>query len=125
KFVIPAMLLSMGLAFLFLSFTNSVVLVMLSVCMVGFGQGSLFPIITLKALDKVDVHQGARVVALTSRCTFLGQFLSPLVLGGVATLATSTSLRFKYGSLSVLVLMSVVISTIGLMRSKQQVSSSS
>lgn len=125
KFVIPAMLLSMGLAFLFLSFTNSVVLVMLSVCMVGFGQGSLFPIFTLKALDKVDVHQGDRVVALTSSCTFLGQFLSPLVLDGIGKLANSTSIRFQYGTLSVLVLMTVVISTIVLMRSKQQVSSSS
>lgn len=125
KFVIPAMLLSMGLAFLFLSFTNSVVLVMLSVCMVGFGQGSLFPIFTLKALDKVDVHQGDRVVALTSSCTFLGQFLSPLVLDGIGKLANSTSIRFQYGTLSVLVLMTVLISTIVLMRSKQQVSSSS
>src|SRR5699024_11610521 len=109
KFVIPAMLLSMGLAFLFLSFTNSVVLVMLSVCMVGFGQGSLFPIFTLKALDKVDVHQGARVVALTSSCTFLVQFLSPLVLDGIGKLANTTSIRFQYGTLSVLVLMTVVI----------------
>lgn len=77
KFVIPIMLFGMGLAFLMLTFTNSVPVVILSVCLVGFGQGSLFPIITLKALDHVEFHQADRAVALTSSFTFLGQFYHP------------------------------------------------
>src|SRR5699024_8628198 len=53
RFIIPVMLFGMGISFLFLTFTNSVPLVILSVCLIGFGQGSLFPVIVLKALDCV------------------------------------------------------------------------
>src|SRR5699024_10103503 len=57
RFVIPVMLLSMGSAFLILSFTNSVPLVIISVCLVGFGQGSLILIIVLKAIIHVLLHR--------------------------------------------------------------------
>ncbi|WP_256200789.1 MFS transporter [Virgibacillus halodenitrificans] len=120
RFVIPVMLSGMGIAFLLLTFTHSVPVVMLSVCMVGFGQGSLFPIITLKALDSVSFHQGDRAVALTSSFTFLGQFLSPLVLDGLGKMANNTAIRFQYGILAACVLTVVFISTIFLLRSKTQ-----
>nr|WP_272916304.1 MFS transporter [Virgibacillus halodenitrificans] len=120
RFVIPVMLSGMGIAFLLLTFTHSVPVVMLSVCMVGFGQGSLFPIITLKALDSVSFHQGDRAVALTSSFTFLGQFLSPLVLDGLGKMANNTAIRFQYGILAACVLTVVFISTIFLFRSKKQ-----
>ncbi|MCJ0930652.1 MFS transporter [Virgibacillus halodenitrificans] len=120
RFVIPVMLSGMGIAFLLLTFTHSVPVVMLSVCMVGFGQGSLFPIITLKALDSVSFHQGDRAVALTSSFTFLGQFLSPLVLDGLGKMANNTAIRFQYGILAACVLTVVFISTIFLLRSKKQ-----
>ncbi|MBO1912386.1 MFS transporter, partial [Microvirga sp. 3-52] len=45
KFVIPVMLLGMGIAFFILTVTHSVPLILVSVCLVGFGQGSLFPIL--------------------------------------------------------------------------------
>lgn len=124
KFIIPTMLLSMGLAFLFLSFTDSVPLVMLSVSMVGFGQGSLFPIFTLKALNQVDVHQGDRAVALTSSFTFLGQFMSPLVLDGIGKIANTTAIRFQYGLLSVSILIIVGISVYFILRPRQKVTPS-
>lgn len=120
KFVIPVMLFAMGIAFLILTFTHSVPLVMLGVCMVGFGQGSLFPIMTLKALDRVDFHQADRAVALTSSFTFLGQFISPLVLDGVGKIFNSTAIRFQYGVLAASILTIVLISTVFILRSKQQ-----
>lgn len=109
KFIIPIMLFSMGLAFFMLSVTNSVVVVILSVCLVGFGQGSLFPIITLKALDRVEFHQADRAVALTSSFTFLGQFLSPIVLDSIGKIANNATIRFQYGVLSVTTLIIVVV----------------
>lgn len=111
KFVIPVMLFGMGVAFLFLSFTSSVPLVILSVCLIGFGQGSLFPILTLKTLDSVPMFQADQAVALTSSFTFLGQFLSPIVLDGIGKAVNITSIRFQYATLSVSVLLIVVIST--------------
>src|SRR5699024_10016588 len=65
KFLIPVMLFGMGGAFLILTFTHNVPLVVLSVCLIGFGQGSLFPVIILKALDSVPTHQSDQAVAMT------------------------------------------------------------
>lgn len=119
KFVIPVMLSSMGLAFFILSFTNSVPLVMMSVCLVGFGQGSLFPILILRTLDQVKNHHADRAVAITSSFTFLGQFASPLVLDTVSKLAHTTAIRFQYGTLAVTILIVVVISTLYILKSSK------
>lgn len=121
KFVIPTMLLAMGIAFLILTYTMSVPLVMLGVCMVGFGQGSLFPIITLRVLDNVQFHQADRAIALTSSMTFLGQFISPLVLDGVGKLANNTAIRFQYGTLAIAMLIAVLISAIYIFRKNKVV----
>lgn len=125
KFVIPIMLSGMGIAFFMLSFTYNVPLIMISVCLVGFGQGSLFPIITLKAMDRVELHQADRVVALTSSFTFLGQFLSPIVLDGIGRIAETASIRFQYGTLSASILIIVCIIFIYTARSNQQLTASS
>lgn len=123
KFVIPVMLFGMGGAFFILSFTNSVPLVILSVCLVGFGQGSLFPILILKALDSVPLHQADQAVAMTSSFTFLGQFLSPVVLDGIGKIANTDSIRFQYGTLSVVIMVVVFISTFAIIRSTKRLPS--
>src|SRR5699024_7782362 len=98
------------LAGLVVSFTtvggmiNSLSLVILIFCLVGFGQGSLFPILVLKALDSVPLHQADQAVAMTSSFTFLGQFLSPVVLDGIGKLANTDNIRFQYGTLSVVIM---------------------
>src|SRR5690625_6911160 len=56
KYLIPVMLLIMGAAFLTITLTNSIALVMIRVTLIGLGQGSLFPLLTLKILEVVKVH---------------------------------------------------------------------
>lgn len=124
KFIIPVMLFGMGIAFLTLTFTNSVFLVIVSVCLVGFGQGSLFPVIVLKALDSVPAHQSDRAVALTSSFTFLGQFLSPIVLDGIGKIVNNSAIRFQYGTLAFTILIVVGISTVMILRSNKRAVSS-
>lgn len=116
RFIIPVMLLGMGLAFFTLALTNTVMLVFISVCFIGFGQGALFPVIMLKALDLVAPHQADRAVALTSSFTFLGQFLSPIVLDSIGKLAGNPSIRFQYGTLAAFILMIVLLNIIMLHR---------
>lgn len=123
KFVIPVMLSGMAIAFLMLAFTNSVPIVMMSVCLVGFGQGSLFPIITIKALDRVPFHHADQAVALTSSFTFLGQFLSPVVLDGFGKIAHTDSIRFQYGTVAVTILIIVVVSVFYILRANQRLAS--
>lgn len=119
NYVIPVMLFGMGIAFFTLSFTSNIVLIMISVCFVGFGQGSLFPILVLKALDNVPTHLADRAVAMTSSFTFLGQFLSPIVLDSVGKIANTTSIRFQYGTLSITILLIVLISTFYIFQSNR------
>lgn len=119
RFIIPVMLLGMGLAFLTLTITNSLVLVIISVCFIGFGQGSLFPVIVIKALDKVTPTQADRAVAMTSSFTFLGQFLSPVVLDAVGKVAGTSSIRFQYGTLAIFVLVCVGVIFFVTLRSKE------
>src|SRR5699024_227039 len=83
-------------------------------------QGSLFPILVLKALDSVPLHQADQAVAMTSSFTFLGQFLSPVVLDGIGKLANTDNIRFQYGTLSVVIMVVVFISTFAIIRSTKR-----
>ena len=109
KFVMTIMLAGMALAFFTLTFTNSLLLVILSVTLIGFGQGSLFPLIILKVLDRVVPYHSDRAVAITSSFTFLGQFASPLVLDGVGRIVGVSAIRFQYGFLAVGITIIVLI----------------
>lgn len=119
RFVMPVMLTGMGIAFFILTFTNSLPLVMLSVTLIGFGQGSLFPIIILKVLDRVVPYHSDRAVAITSSFTFLGQFLSPLVLDGIGRIAGISTIRFQYGFLAIAILIIVLINFFIIFRTKE------
>lgn len=110
KFLIPVMLFAMGISFSFLSFSNSIALIMISVCIIGFGQGTLFPILTMKALDSVKLHQTDKAIAVATAFIFTGQFLSPLVLDGMGKLFKQTAIRFQFGIISVSILISVALS---------------
>ncbi len=118
KYIIPVMLLGMGLAFSILTFTNSIPLVIISVALIGFGQGSLFPVLVLKVLDRVVPHHSDRAIAITSSFTFLGQFMSPLVLDSISNLAGFTEIRFQYGFLAISILIIVLINFIIVFKSK-------
>ncbi|SKB01520.1 MFS transporter [Sporosarcina newyorkensis] len=120
KFVIPVMLFGMAAAFLFLSFTHSIPLIVVSVCLIGFGQGAIFPTIILQALNQVKPYLADRVIAWTSSMTFLGQFLSPVILDGIGKMANQGSIRFQYGVLSASVLFFVVLSSILIARNRKQ-----
>lgn len=125
KFVIPAMLLSMGIAFILLTFTQSVPVVILSVCLVGFGQGTLFPIIVLKTLDSIPNHQSDQALALTTTFTFSGQFISPIVLDSMGRIFHQSNIRFQYGMLAVIIVMIVVINTAMIIKSLKKAPSTS
>src|SRR5699024_5924587 len=77
----------------------------------------------LKALDSVPLHQADQAVAMTSSFTFLGQFLSPVVLDGIGKIANTDNIRFQYGTLSVVIMVVVFISTFVIIRSTKRLPS--
>ena len=110
KYLMPVMLFSMGIAFLTLAFTNSLTLVIISVTLIGFGQGSLFPFLTLKVLDVVKPYQADKAIAIVSSLIFVGQFTSPVILDSIGLLAGFSTIRFQYGLLAVTILTFVIFS---------------
>lgn len=109
KYALHVMLLLMGLAFTFLSFTVSLPIIIVSVLFIGFGQGVLFPLILLRVIDQVEVQKSDRAVAITTSAIFLGQFLSPIILEGVGSIASNDSIRFQYGFLAIAIFSIVAI----------------
>lgn len=124
RFIIPIMLLGMGIAFTILTFTNLIPLVIIGVCFIGFGQGALFPIIMIKVIDKVAPHQSDRAVAISSSFIFLGQFSSPIVLDGIGKLIHNPSIRIQYGVIAVFILVIVTINFVLLLKRSFQEKSS-
>lgn len=108
KHLIPVMLLAMALSFFLLSITSYVPVVIIGVCFIGFAQGSLFPVLTMKALDTVKLHQTDRAIAIATTFIFSGQFLSPILLDLVGKIAKRASIRFQFFTLSVTILVSVI-----------------
>ena len=120
KYLIPVMLLIMGVAFLTITLTNSIALVMISVTLIGLGQGSLFPFLTLKILDVVKVHQADKAMAIASSLIFLGQFISPVILDSIGSLVGMPTIRFQYGLLGSIILIFVFINFFTISKNKSQ-----
>lgn len=109
KYLVPVALLAMGIPFIFLSFTTRIPLIMISVCCIGFAQGILFPVLTMKALDSVKLHQTDRAIAVATTFIFSGQFLSPLLLDAISKMANRTAIRFQFSVLALLIFISVMV----------------
>ena len=122
KSLVPIMLFAMGIAFLMLSYTTSITIVMISVSLIGFGQGALFPSITMKALNSVPLHQADKSIAIISSFIFLGQFISPLVLDGISKIVNQPSIRFQFAILSASIIISVTIGLFYRLKSKYDLS---
>lgn len=107
--LIPVTLAVMGIAFGGLAVSHSIPLIMMSVCLIGFGQGILFPLINIKALDLVAPEQSDKVIALISSLIYIGQFSSPLVLDSIGKLAGNPTIRFQYSTVAVSLAAAVLV----------------
>lgn len=121
KYLMPAAVLSMGLAFGLLTITHSIPLILLGVCMVGFGQGIVFPLINVKVLGNVDPRLSDRVISIVSSMIYVGQFLSPVVLDSIGKLVGSETIRFQYSVLSISLIVSVAIMLLVILAKKTTV----
>lgn len=101
SFLIPISLLVMGLAFAGLSLSHSIPIILISVSLVGFGQGVIFPLINVRALNQVNPIHTDKVIAIVSSMIYIGQFLSPVVLDAISRIAGQPTIRFQYGVIAV------------------------
>jgi MFS family permease len=71
-------------------------LVLLATAISGLGAGWLLPVIFLGGTNAAGKGKGVRAMAVVSAATFLGQFLSPIVLDTLGVAFGNTSARFSY-----------------------------
>ncbi|MDY0407954.1 MFS transporter [Paracerasibacillus soli] len=109
SYIMLVSLLVMGIAFGLLSISNSIIVVLVSVCLIGFGQGVIFPLINVKTLNSVDPSITDRVIAIVSSLIYIGQFLSPIVFDSISRLAGIPTIRFQYTVIAAGLIISVVI----------------
>lgn len=108
NYLIPAGLLSMGLAFGVLTISYSVPVVLISVCFIGFGQGIIFPLVNDKVLNNIDPLLSDRVISIVASMIYVGQFLSPIVLDSISNIVGKPEIRFQYSVLAVSLIVSVI-----------------
>src|SRR5699024_2699990 len=101
SFLIPISLLVMGLAFAGLSLSHSIPIILISVSLVGFGQGVIFPLINVRAINQVNLIHTDKVIAIVSSMIYIAQFLSPVVLDAISRIAGQPTIRFQYGVIAV------------------------
>ena len=122
NFLMSAALLSMGIAFGILAMSHSVPVILISVCMIGFGQGIIFPLINDIVLGDVNPAISDRVISIVSSMIYVGQFLSPVVLDSIGRMAGHADIRFQYGVLAAGLLVSVaVMMVVKLVRRKRAI----
>lgn len=73
-----------GLGLLIVFASTSVPLITVGAVITGFGTGLLLPTMLTWALDRLEFAQRGRGTGLWTGTLFIGQFLSPLVIGGIA-----------------------------------------
>lgn len=109
NYIIPVSLLIMGIGFAGLLFSYSIPVILISVALIGFGQGTIFPLINVKALSQVDPYYSDRVIAIVSSMIYIGQFLSPIVLDAISYVAGQPTIRFQYGVITVSMIIAFAI----------------
>ncbi len=115
-FLIPVMLLAMGGSFLMLTLAKHIFIIMLGACIIGFAQGTLFPVLTMNALNHVKLHQTDRAIAVLTTFIFTGQFLSPVLLDMFSNIFNQTSLRFQFALLAGSLFVFVIIIFLSLIK---------
>lgn len=107
KYLMSVALLAMGIAFGILSISHSIPVILASVCIVGFGQGIVFPLINDRVLRGTDPSISDRVISIVSSMIYVGQFLSPVVLDSISRVVGNPTIRFQYSVIAVSLIISV------------------
>src|SRR5699024_10907903 len=99
NYLMAASLCVMGIGFAVIALSNMIIPLLIDVCFVGFGQGTLFPLINVKVLGNVAPTISDKVISIVSSMIYVGQFISPVVLDYVSKLVGYPTIRFQYAIL--------------------------
>lgn len=95
-FKTPLSLGAMSLGFYVLSSSNSIIPIILSTFMVGFGLGILKPLLFLRVTEVTPTLSNAFALSIISSSILLGKFASPFILEFLGYVFGDTSIRFTF-----------------------------
>lgn len=90
----------MSIGFLIVGISSNLVIIGLGVGFMGFGFGSILPVVFDQVSRQVPRSQTVQAMAIVTSMVFFGQFSSPIFLDGIGVLFGNDSIRFMYLFLS-------------------------
>lgn len=102
----------MALGYGLLLYCHNLFILLVSVALVGFSFGMIYPLIFLKTSNISDKDSISISMSVVSSSMFLGQFLSPIVLQYVSRILNNNTTRFNFGILAICLSVAFVISLI-------------
>lgn len=100
RVLLPVEFATSGLGLVIVFASSNVTVVMVGAVITGFASGLLFPTLISWVLDNVEFSQRGRGTGLWTGTAYVGQFLSPLVVAGLAVF--TGGLQGGIGALGVL-----------------------
>ncbi|NOX15019.1 MAG: MFS transporter [Epsilonproteobacteria bacterium] len=108
---IAIVVMGSGLGLLYLA--NGIILVLLGVALVGFGEGYLLPLLFHLTRKKVAQHQTVFALAIVTSMLYLGQFFSPIIMREISHLWLENSYRFSFQIATYISVITAIIVGIG------------
>jgi hypothetical protein len=96
RFAIPLAILLMGIGFGVLGNASNLSMIFIAMIVIGLNFGVIQPYIFLFVQKFTPQDSRALGMAVVGSAIFLGQFLSPIVLGAVSAISGQTSIYFKF-----------------------------
>ncbi|WP_317981142.1 MFS transporter [Paenibacillus glycanilyticus] len=118
KALVPVILLFFAGSYLLLHEAQSIWLVAVSVFIIGFANGAIFPILINKTSESVPLDRVTSAMSVLFGLTFIGQFSSPLVMNSIKKIFNFDSLRDTFLFMGVMLLLSAIISLLMVMKPK-------
>jgi len=109
RFLFPVTILLMGVGFGILGNATSLFMIFVAVVVVGLNFGVIQPSIFLFVQKYAPPQARAMGMAVVGSSIFFGQFISPIILGGVAAIAGNNSIYFRFNFCAVSVIIAGLI----------------
>ncbi|MCT4563620.1 MAG: MFS transporter [Maledivibacter sp.] len=98
---VPFAVATMSLGFLRLSYAYNLSSILIGSFMIGFGIGTLKPILFLKSAEFTPEHLNAVSISIVSNSILLGKFVSPFFIDYLNKIFNNTSYRFIFLSMAI------------------------
>jgi MFS family permease len=114
NYLVPLATLLMAAGYALLGFASGLWTVFLSTFLIGLAQGWMTPPIMLALPQMVVPQARALAIAVISSFILFGQFISPLLMKGLAMVSGNNSFQFRFEMLALALTVGAILGAVGL-----------